>query len=287
MAIDGGTPNPGSFIAQALAMGNGGGSIRSASQLTSGSRSNDPYAGFVWMGLRKDIKPVPTSVGMTDLAFKVASMRTPVSAQQAGYLPYTWSEKERAKAYARVGEALNTKITSFSQFLNAWDQAVNIAQNSWAATRGGKDGSPLTPWDVFDMMKREGDKYGFGGQQSLARTVTATNKSITQLSDGGAWAILKNAARDALGRNPTHEELRQFAAKANSIAVNNPTVTTTTSHYNARGDLTSSNSKTKQGAGAEDFQMAAEKKVDTAEAGAYQAATTYYNALLNGLNSVV
>ena len=109
---------------------------------------------------------------------------------------------------------------------------------------------------------------------------------MNQLSDGSAYMIIKNAARQALGRNPTSSEVKQFAARAHRIAVSNPTISRSTVTTDAMGN-TSTSTKVKQGANADDFQMAAEKKVDTEEAGAYQAATTYYNAMLSALDSIV
>lgn len=268
---------------------NGQAPITSLSQLTQQTSQPSAAEQLVWLGQRQQFnaRASMNSLDPTTLAQNSARERVAVPISQATNLPFTWSEKERDKAYARASAAIGTKITSFSQFLDVWNKASNIAAQSWAATQGGKNGSPLTVWDVFDLSAREGAKYGYGSSASQAKTVTQTSRTINQLSDGGAWAIIKSAAREALGRNPTHDEVRQFAARANDIAVNNPSTSKTVTHYNADGTNTSSSTKSKQGAGIDDFQEEAEKRVDTAEAGAYQASTTYYNAMLQGLNSVV
>lgn len=194
--------------------------------------------------------------------------------------PLRWNDKQRQDYMQRASKIVGADITSFSQFQSIWEKAAKMAQMSYFASNGGKSGKLLSIWDAMELMDPASSGLG------VARTVTQTSRTINQLSDGGAYAIIKNAARQALGRNPTASEVKQFAARANSIAVHNPTVSRSTVHQDAMGN-TSTSTRTKQGAGVDDYQWAAEKKVDTAEAGAYQAATTYYNALLTGLDSVV
>lgn len=253
---------------------------------SSGKSEKSPLLEQVWMGSRAPSQKFTFSPRDGGGSASVKGGLTGANISQAELEPYLWLSKDKAKlqnAYALASKATGTEITSFAQFLPAWKAAVGAANESWVATEGGAKGSPLTPWDVFDLMKREGPG---GAAAAGPHTATNVSRTINKLSDGGAWAVLKTAATQALGRAPTHEELRTFAAKANSIAVNNPDVVRSTTTTQPTGDSSTSSTRT-QGATIDDFQMAAEKKLDTPESGAYQAATQYFNAMLQGLNSVV
>lgn len=246
---------------------------------------------LVWLGQR-EATPQRAVAGKLVPSYeqggpKIGGGPRGVLADQAAYEPLSWSDSKRDEMYKKVGQAVGTDITSFSQFRSFWNTAIGIAQESWSATDGGKNGKLLSVWDVFDLMKREGSKYGYANSGGIVpRTITQRSTTVNKLSDGGVWALIKSAAQRSLGRNPTSDEVRAFAARANSIAVNNPTISTSTVTNDASGN-TSTKTTTKQGAGIDDFQQAADKRVDTAEAGAYQAATTYFNAMVSALDSVV
>lgn len=243
---------------------------------------------LVWLGQRVNARVNPR-IADTDghrAALKTvngAGNRVAVDPQQALYLPFTWGEKEREAAYKRVSQAVGQPVTSFEQFNSIWSSAVKTAQMSWAATQGGKNGSPLTVWDVFDLAKREGSKYGYGAAPT---TTVSHSSSVEKLSDGSTWSILKSALTNSMGRAPTNSELRRFASKANQIAARNPTRTRTVTTTGPGGST--SRSTTKQGASAGDYQLAAENMANAnPETGAYQAATTYYDAFLKGIGAMV
>lgn len=258
------------------------------------SAKSDP---LVWMGAR--IKPTPQRMPMTpNQLTQYAAMsekhkangaggRNAVTLSAAQGLPFTWNEKQRAEAYKRVGDSIGRPITSFEQFIGVWETAAITAGKSWAATDGGKKGSPLTIWDVFDLAKRDGSKYGYGdGSGGAGGTTISKSTSVEKLSDGSVWSILKQAATQSLGRAPTTDELQRFASKANQVASANPTMSTTRTTTSAGGST--SHTTTQQGASAGDYQLAAENQANAnPEAGAYQAASTYFNALIQGMESVV
>lgn len=260
--------------------------------------TSDP---FVWMGKRFNPRASMVSTDKKTLAQQEkisgqvngAGGRIGLTADAVLNLPFTWSEKERDAAYRRVGEAIGQPIKSFADFNSVWKNATAVAQQSWAATQGGKKGSPLTVWDVFDLAKREGAKYGYGdgaggsgGSGGGPVTTHSTSSSVEKLSDGSMWQVLKATATQALGRAPSNDELQRFAARANDIAVRNPTKTSTTTTTSEGGS--SSHSTTQQGASAGDYQLAAENQINAnPETGAYQASTTYFDALIRGLESPV
>lgn len=214
-----------------------------------------------------------------------AKTKKTITYAEAIGLPWFWSESKRQEMYKRASEAFGKDISNIHDFLAVWKQAVDLAAQSWEASDGKK---ALTPYDIFDMMRREapGGAAAIGGSQTGPRSIRQKVTSINRLSDGSAWQLLKSAAREALGREPTHEELRSFAARANQIAAENPDVTTTVMETDENGNTTT-RVDNQPGATAADFQTAAEEEMDTEEAGAYQAATTYFDALVRGLDSVV
>ena len=86
---------------------------------------------------------------------------------------------------------------------------------------------------------------GGGGGGGGGGTTTYTSSSVSQASRTQAQAILKNALRDQLGREPMGSEIDTFMRSLNSAAAKNPTVTTQTT--TTSGSSTSSTSKTKEG----------------------------------------
>lgn len=281
--------DPNSIAAMIAALANNGGS----GIPTAGSAAaSTTLADYVWLGHRADSRtdrqmvlgaPNPAKTGSGTPQGSLATM--------AMNLPYEWlsnNPKKLQQMYAKAEAASGQPIRSLEDFLGVWSKAVQIANGSWQATDAGKNGSPLTPYDALDLMTREGQKYGFAGGANAngSKTTTSTSTSVNKLSDGDTWSVLQDAATKALGRAPTHAELRDFAAHANSIAVHNPTHVRTTTTTDANGN-SSSHSTTQQGADAADYQLAAQNQTATPEAGAYQAASTYYNAMLQGLSAIV
>lgn len=295
LAVNTSPINPGGAtdpLAAIRALQNGGAAVTPFSASPNIAAAEAPP--LVWLGQRVDRRPNPR-IADTDgyrAAMKTingAGNRVAKDPSVALNLPYTWSEKEREAAYKRVSEAVGQPIRAFDQFNQIWASAVKTAQQSWTATNGGKSGSPLSVWDVFDLAKREGAKYGYGAGGAGgggSQTTVSHSSSVEKLSDGTTWQILKQAATAGLGRAPTHNELQRFASKANQVASSHPTKTTTRTTSSAGGS--NSHSTTKQGASAGDYQLAAENQINAnPEAGAYAAATTYANALFQGLESPV
>jgi hypothetical protein len=88
--------------------------------------------------------------------------------------------------------------------------------------------------------------------------------------------------KENLGRNPTKAELNRWAGRLINKSESDPTVTTSTTSYS--GQNTSTVSRTKEGFSdteAEEY-LRSVTEADP-EFGAYQAATTYMNALMNAI----
>ena len=204
---------------------------------------------------------------------------------------------------------------------------MDSLETAWGAilTTSAKyldNGRKLTPWDVLELRTKGSGKqkmppgyssvtgqmlpgwttgangspvfapYGLdpetGKPKSRIQTSSSTSSSVNDVSDGDAWAIMQNAAANALGREVSHEEVREFAYRANQIAAENPDEVTSTQTVDAATGDSATSTKRKSGWQTSDTQrMAQEDLEDTPEAGAYQAATTYYNAMLGALDSPV
>lgn len=202
-------------------------------------------------------------------------------------LPYRWvnDKKKMNKLLTAVSAATGKPVTDFFEALEVWQVAVKTANQSWIGTNGGKNGAPLSPWDALGLMSRTPGGYG----NSLAKTGprTTTSRSVNEISDGDAWSVVNRAVTELLGRAASTSELQEFASRANRIAANNPTITRTTTKYDAQGRPVSESSKTQQGASAGDYELAARNMANRdPEAGAYQAAATYYPKLLETLGSM-
>lgn len=195
-------------------------------------------------------------------------------------LPYRWvnDKKKMDKLFSAVSAATGKPVTDFFSALSVWQDAVKASNQSWVGTNGGKNGTPLSPWEALNLMSRTPGGYG----NSTSAPKTETHRSVSEVSDGAAWSFINDAVTRLLGRAASTSEVQEFASKANRIAADNPTVTTTTT--DGKGNTTS---KTKGGIEAGDLELAARNTANRdSEAGAYQAASTYYNALLGTLSSM-
>lgn len=208
------------------------------------------------------------------------------------------------------------KAADMESLETAWGAVLTTAAKYY------QNGRKLTPWDVIELRTKGTGKqevppgyssvtgqmlpgwttgadgnpvfapYGLdpetGKPKSRFQTSSSTSTSVNDLTDGDAWAIMKNAAQNALGREASHEEIREFAYRANQIAAENPDEVTTTQTVDAAtGDSKSHTSRTSGFNSNDAERMAQEELEDTPEAGAYQAATTYYNAMIGALDSPV
>lgn len=286
------------FLSQAPAASQQpGGNYRSNSAPAGGSMYTSQYwADKVRLGSDR-FRQVSNHPGTDNGSYRNILSKSGISGLEiANAVPYGWSDKQLQINMKRMSAAVGVQMKSFDDVLKVWGQAVNRAQMISFSTAGKRQ---LTPWDVLDLTKKEtlraGILYGGGAaggvpkEGSMGYTkFTQTDRQIQDVTKGDAYAVLKRAASEALGRAPSADELRAFTSMANRAASENPTTTTTTSTIdNALGKTKSSSSKTKKGFGPNDLGMLGDKKADTPEAGAYQAAGMYYNALVQALESVV
>lgn len=183
---------------------------------------------------------------------------------------YGWDDKQKAEFRNRLGMLNKNFLTATDDDLaRAWGQYVQQSANYLSA------GQNLTPWDIFskDLASRAGDT----GPQT--RTTKTVDTSLTSRVDSDA--VFKSAAQSLLGRAPTDAEYAKFYSTLNSQERANPTVATTTTTTDAEGNVTNSQRTSEGGIGAGGAQLLAQRAAEqNPEYGAYQAATTYYNAMM-------
>lgn len=208
--------------------------------------------------------------------------KTPVLLQRALNLPYLWDEKKINSAMQRMRKA-GFDVNHFDEMVDVWESMVDRAHKTWAISKGSK---AITPWDVLDMARRENTKAGIVDENGV-QVQKSVATSVEEVSDGDAWAMLTSVAAGALGREPTHEEVRRFAYRANRIAAENPTTVTTTSRTNPETGRTRTNSETEQGFSSNDLAHMAEDEFEDTPEAYQQASATYAGALISALDSVV
>jgi hypothetical protein len=241
----------------------------------------NPYAGYVYYNNKNGKTPKGNSI---DLVSNLP-MRWRNNAQSSPR-----DAKQLNKLFKYVSEATGQQINSFDEAVKVWQKAVAKAEASWTGTRGGKKGKPTTPWDELLIAKRDrqagiANDLSVGPEGGRGGTQRSVVKSIDEISDGTAWTFIDTAARQMLGRAATESEVRRFVSKAHDIAARNPNISTVTTVDDGAGGG-SQKTKTKQGAGQGDYELEARNNMAASpEAGAFQAATTYFKALQDALGS--
>jgi hypothetical protein len=162
----------------------------------------------------------------------------------------------------------------------AWKQAVAWAINFKAASNGTVE---LTP---FEAAQKVAQNTGSAllAQQAYAAAHFTGDKTFTQTTTNEQDAP-EQMLHDLLGRNPTKGELAAYQHGVASVAKAHPTTTTTTDHYQD-GEHVSRHDVITGGYDERQAQIDAAYAA-TPEVAANQQATTYYNALVQALQSAV
>lgn len=251
---------------------------RMASQLSqasgAGATAKDP---FVYVGGGPIIKGAPnlppvTASGVTTTGKGIGLM----TASQLMGQYYTWDVKTKDKFLAHAELAgYDTRNMKDGQLAALWGQYVQQAAAYYA------QGRTITPWDIMAKDGAQREAY-----LRTPRTVTQKSTQYDLSTEGDARAIFYTAAQQLLGRDPTKSEVSSFQKALNKMERANPTITTTTSNY--IGDTLQSQSSTTEGGvkeGARQMQAMDEAKAKP-EYGAYQAATTYFDAMMEMLGGM-
>jgi hypothetical protein len=183
---------------------------------------------------------------------------------------YEWTDEERhAWAKRMYASGFVNDPNDIEGAFRAWATAVDRASGAWEYGQ-----KRMTPWQAMDLM--EGMTPG---QAREPKTTTRRDVVLPNAEDANAlvYAVFKQAN----GRAPTDGELSRYRSMLMGKYKANPNVTTTTTDINGNAS-----SVTRQGYTSEAAQFDVLKKAQAdPEYGAYQAATTYYNALIEAIGS--
>lgn len=216
---------------------------------------------------------------------------------EASAAPTTWSDQQ-LNNFIRQGTM--RKIRGFSMemglpdVMKAWGDMVD------ASRAMSSNFARYSPWDIMNSYgdgstgrgtyKDGAWEYDATTGQRLrflgATKKTTTSKQVDLSSYADVEALTKSVLIQALGRAPSAAEVASFKKTLNSEERANPTVATTTSTLSpnlqtGEVETTQQSTTTSGGLSAEAKAGLVEEKAQaTPEYGAYQAATTYMNSLM-------
>lgn len=217
-------------------------------------------------------------------SYKVDSGDKVTTYVQALNRPYTWDSDRILSVIERMREA-GLDVNNFDDMNKVWADLVDRAAKTYTFSGGQRK---LSPWDMLDLYKSEGAAEGLGGVGGIPFTGTKTqvHRSVNELTEGQVWSVMRSTLQQLLGRDPKDQELRDFTYKANGLAARNPSVTRTITRYED-GEVVGSSSRSSGGFTADDAAQAAyEQAQNDPEYAEYQAATTYFNAVMSALGPI-
>lgn len=217
----------------------------------------------------------PYEVTSTEDTDKVATLT------QVANQPYLWSQDKVTKVMQRMRSS-GINVTTFDELVSAWGGLAERAALTYGLSQGK---NKVSVWDVMDMYKSEAQAAGsFTNYEN--GTKTTTQRTVSDVSEGEAWSALQANLQQMLGRDPGDEEIRDFAYRMNRLAAENPSITETVTRYKA-GDAVSSESSTTGGFTSADMaQEAYDEAQNDPGYAEYQAASTYYNAMISALGAM-
>lgn len=194
---------------------------------------------------------------------------------------YSWGDDERAQWGKRLyGAGVIKDPHDFNSMLDAWKYAVG---QTAAFNASGRD--KLTPWAFMDMLEKQGaygDALKARQEATQPRTTTSSNTAYNIPSKSDAQAAIRTLFKEQLGRDPEDGEMDRYTSMLISKFKANPASTTTTTTTQPNGD-SSSTSTSKSGFNPAGYLE--DKAQADPEWGAYQAATTYFNALQGAIGA--
>lgn len=195
-----------------------------------------------------------------------------MTTQQALDSFYGWSAKQQSAFVSKATLAGLLKPGDGVMEADAlWQKLVK------EAAAYGAQGAQVSPMDILSSY------VGSGSAGPTTRTTTQKQVDLTDPTTAKAMAT--DMWQQLLGRNPNPGELGGFASALNQAEQANPSITTTTTSYDAAGNATGESSTTTGGMTDEGRQYLAEQRIQgMPEYGATQAATTYMNALESAIN---
>lgn len=220
-----------------------------------------------------------------DLRDKIKTLTVPIDQAKAAYLDMSAAERKKLRDMLMANGEIDANDTD-ADVMNKWAQWVDRA----VSYNTGKDPSQyISPWEAIGKLgayKAAGEGGAINGtgfphkiDDKSTTTQTFTLDQIQSVAEGVLQATLK--------RNPNKQELERYLAAINQAAKDNPVVQHTTGTAYGEGRQVTT---TTQSGGVDDNARTA-IMLNMARADPYyaetQAATTYFDAVMQALNSPV
>lgn len=274
------TSSPGSTSNAVATLGTdlGGGTAGSGSAYY---RQQDPAEPMVWLG--RGIAPRPGAnkplPGGGRLPAKQTADRTlPLS--EAKLYVRSMDTKELLDLTEKAWYLGYQEVSAPNDvmgFIALWQKAVEDAA-LWQ--QAGKRLSPMQALEfgATGNGKLRAERAMAGGVQ------TQKSRSIDLTDPVSARAIIRQAFKTAMGRDPTDAEVRTLAASLTAAEKANPQVTVAKASFDATGAPVGTPTTTTSG-GINPTAFIEEQVQDDPEAKEYQAASTYFPALMQLMGS--
>lgn len=190
---------------------------------------------------------------------------------------YSWSEEERSQLAKRLYNAgILEDPSDMKALASLWADATYQTGMMYTQS-GGK--TKLTPLQYLSQKIDTAITGGFGAP-NVPKTTTNTSTQIVLPDKSDAQASVSTLFQESLGRAPTDDEMERYVSMMMSSYKKNPATTTTKTTTDRTGNSTSKSTTTGQYNPAEDLKNKAQADP---EWGAYQAATTYFNAMQSAM----
>jgi hypothetical protein len=200
----------------------------------------------------------------------------PVSVTDATESFWQWSDAKRIRLQNQLDKAGIT-ATGIDGLYNAWSSMVDMAAKSYDRYMAdpANNKKPMTPWQVLEQSQKF--YQNSLEQQAAAGPTTSTESRTDTLSASGGRALDEQSFQTYLGRDPRAGEYG--GSPRSSTAYQSSTTTP-----DGEGNSSTSTSATQ---GADLAQLSKEYAQSRPDYAEYQAATTYWNALLGAVGRMV
>jgi len=196
---------------------------------------------------------------------------------------YDWTTYRREDFTERLFNLGLISTPSTEQAFGVWRNAVAQAADLY------QTGRKITPLGVIDTLgglsDGTGTGIGVGGRESLARTVKSVDRRVALPSRTDMKAAVTAIFQEALGRDPTGNEVKRYSNLIRTTAQKNPIVQRTRTRYDDRGspvdtDITESG-------GFDLGSVLRDRAHADPEYASHQAGVTIYNWLQDALRAPV
>jgi hypothetical protein len=191
----------------------------------------------------------------------------------------SWLSEEKTFNQIRdAAKKAGIDVQSYDDVAKVWEQVVKQAAATYSLS-----GKKVTPWALLSLR----GKSMVNGKPA---SKTTTSSTIEAMDPAQAKVMLKNSLAQMLGRDPRQDEIEDFIAKAQTIATQNPNVTTTTTQFGFDGEPVSQSSVSRGGSDvvSAKAQLEAERLAENApDYAQYQAAGVYAPWMFEALSSPI